>query len=51
MNQQEIDAILGALDGLDIEPPWDHTVDLRQLSLEQAIADVLSARSTEDDCE
>lgn len=49
MNKQEIDAILSALDELDIDPPWDHTVDLRRLSLPQAISDILTERRNEDD--
>lgn len=42
MNKQEIDSILNACDELDIDPPWDHTVDLRSVSLQEAIEDLMS---------
>ncbi len=50
MKKEEITEVLAACDDLDIDPPWDHTVDLRALPLRNAIENLLeSLWSTDED--
>jgi len=52
MKKEEINEVLAACDDLDIDPPWDHTVDLGMLPLRRAIVNLIESvtrRSDNDD--
>jgi len=50
MKSYEITEVLAACDDLDIDPPWDHTVDLGALPLRHAIVNLIeSQRRIEDE--
>ena len=43
MKKEEITEVLIACDDLDIEPPWDHTLDLSVIPLRIAIINVIES--------